>query len=598
MGNVTDRKKLEKELELKTRELDRRDVELSILLELSREIVAASGLEKVINTIINLAPKLLQADLCLLWLWNEAKSLLEMVVPSNLTAAYPKTIKDRERIPNLCFQEVRPIVAEDLSRDPESFTSYLAGQKDYQSMACIPIRARDKVIGVISILSQESKKFEEREVSRLSIFAEQAGLAIENAKTYERIRESKRRHRSLIENLIDPCFETDIAGNFTFVNEALCEASGYLRNELIGMNNRSYADQENAAKVYQAFNRLYTTGEPCRVIHEIITKRGSRIYTETYASLIYNERGEKVGFRGIARDITEHRHLLIKLAKAEESYHRLFETVNDALFVANLDGYFPTYNRMFLKMTGYSEEEIKTLHFSKLIHPEDLPVALERKKLLSQGKKAPERLSFRLINKAGKTIYVEGNFRRIKDREQVVGTLGAIRDITEKIRIEQELQKLSITDELTGLYNQRHFSHELEKEIERSKRHGTTFTLMLFDLDGFKHYNDSHGHLEGDKILKKVAQITIKVIRKIDTAYRYGGDEFMVILPGTGIEKGCAVAERIRKHCQNSGRTKITLSIGLVEYDPKYDTQSLIKSADLAMYNVKKIGGNRVLPFA
>jgi diguanylate cyclase (GGDEF)-like protein len=215
-----------------------------------------------------------------------------------------------------------------------------------------------------------------------------------------------------------------------------------------------------------------------------------------------------------------------------------------------------------------------------------------------QGERAPERYTFRVIDKEGKTIYVEGSFRRLKDEGQIIGTLGVLRDVTEKIRLEQELRGLSITDDLTGLYNQRHFYRELEKEMERSKRQGTPLCLLLFDLDEFKAYNDTHGHLEGDKILSELAQAALEAIRKIDSAYRYGGDEFTVILPGAGEEEGALVGERLRKSCEKNPLLQgITLSIGLVEFNPQQDLPNFIKCADDAMYSAKKMGGNRIFVF-
>ena len=286
------------------------------------------------------------------------------------------------------------------------------------------------------------------------------------------------------------------------------------------------------------------------------------------------------------------------VVQTEKSYQKLFEAVNDALFSLNQEGYFATSNRMFLKMTGYTENEIRSLHFSKILHPEDLPLMINDHQKVMRGEYAPDRYTFRIINKEEKIIYVEGNFRRLKEKNAVVGILGVLRDVTEKIKLERELLELSITDGLTGLHNQRHFFKELDQEMERARRQKTPLCLLLFDLDAFKAYNDLNGHLEGDKVLKSVAEAVLKSIRRMDSAFRYGGDEFTVILPGAGKKEGILVAERIRKSFEKiPSLQQISLSIGLVEFDTQYDLTTFVNHADAAMYAAKKMGGNQISVF-
>ena len=287
------------------------------------------------------------------------------------------------------------------------------------------------------------------------------------------------------------------------------------------------------------------------------------------------------------------------ITQTERSYQKLFDAVNDAIFSINQEGYFATFNRMFLKMTSYTENEIKSLHFSRILHPEDRPMMINDYQKVMRGEYAPGRYTFRVINKEEKIIYVEGNFRRLKEKNEVVGVLGVLRDVTEKIKLERELLELSITDGLTGLHNQRHFYKELDREMERAKRQKTPLCLLLFDLDGFKTYNDLNGHLEGDKVLKSVAEAVMKSIRKMDSAFRYGGDEFTVILPGARQKEGTLVAERIRKAFEKIPYLKqISLSIGLVEFDTHYDLTTFANHADVAMYAAKKRGGNQIAVFS
>ncbi|MDP2970818.1 MAG: PAS domain S-box protein, partial [Deltaproteobacteria bacterium] len=125
-------------------------------------------------------------------------------------------------------------------------------------------------------------------------------------KAEEAIRISEEKYRTILENIEDGYFEVDIAGNFTFYNDSLCRILGYSRDEMIDMNNRQYTDQENAKKLFQAFNKVYRTGEPAREFDwEIIRKDGTKRSIEASVSLIKDSPGNRIGFRGIVRDITE-----------------------------------------------------------------------------------------------------------------------------------------------------------------------------------------------------------------------------------------------------------------------------------------------------
>ena len=169
------------------------------------------------------------------------------------------------------------------------------------------------------------------------------------------------------------------------------------------------------------------------------------------------------------------------------------------------------------------------------------------------------------------------------------------RIIREKRRLEKEIRRLSITDDLTGLYNHRHFFKTLETELTRAKRQKHKLALLMFDLDNFKEYNDVYGHLEGDRVLTKIGQIVVQCIRSsVDTGYRYGGDEFAIILIGVDANKALDIAERLRTMIEKAELGSITVSVGLAEHDGQMDSETFVKAADDALYLAKSSGGNRV----
>ncbi|MBW2598233.1 MAG: diguanylate cyclase, partial [Deltaproteobacteria bacterium] len=173
--------------------------------------------------------------------------------------------------------------------------------------------------------------------------------------------------------------------------------------------------------------------------------------------------------------------------------------------------------------------------------------------------------------------------------------------IKDRARVLDKLEQLAITDGLTTLYNLRHFYKQLEVEIGRCSRYGHSLSLLLLDIDNFKMYNDSYGHLEGDKVLVRISQIIKSCLRTMDSAYRYGGEEFTVILPETKGKKAKNVANRIKRAVElerflpePDKVVTITISIGLTEYFKNEQLSKVIKRADQAMYNSKAQGRNRI----
>jgi diguanylate cyclase (GGDEF)-like protein len=171
----------------------------------------------------------------------------------------------------------------------------------------------------------------------------------------------------------------------------------------------------------------------------------------------------------------------------------------------------------------------------------------------------------------------------------------------ERNRILSKLENLAITDGLTKLYNLRHFYHLLEIEIDRCSRYGHPLALLLLDIDNFKIYNDSYGHLEGDKVLIRLGQIITSCLRTMDSAFRYGGEEFTIILPETTAEEAKNVAHRIKTAVEfehffpePENVVRITISIGVTEYSNKEQLSAFIKRADQAMYLSKDKGRNTI----
>jgi diguanylate cyclase (GGDEF)-like protein len=202
----------------------------------------------------------------------------------------------------------------------------------------------------------------------------------------------------------------------------------------------------------------------------------------------------------------------------------------------------------------------------------------------------------RALRALGRQVMSQVELRRAAAEErQLRADLDEYRAKLEESRA--ELENLSVTDALTGLANRRAFVEALDNEITRSRRYGHELALALIDIDGFKPFNDTHGHVAGDRALSAVAGVLAADSREVDVAARYGGDEFALIMPNTGYEGAMQLAKRIRsgvEHCDDA-RHPFTVSIGVAAVGDGVETpEQLIEAADEALHDAKGKGRNRV----
>jgi len=188
-------------------------------------------------------------------------------------------------------------------------------------------------------------------------------------------------------------------------------------------------------------------------------------------------------------------------------------------------------------------------------------------------------------------------FKPVRVEELLLRIKRVLRERT----LKKELQALAITDGLTRLYNSRHFYNELEAEATRSVRYNHTLSLLIFDIDNFKLYNEKYLHMGGDKVLSRMGQIVRSCLRRTDSAYRYGGDEFTVILPETNGLEAITVARRIKSSVaaedfvpENGKSVKISISMGVTEYCPDEKLSAFIKRADRALLTSKQQGRDKI----
>ena len=414
----------------------------------------------------------------------------------------------------------------------------------------------------------------------------------ERKRLEEELRHAKDFLETTLESITDPFVTTDRMGIVISINKGFTEVFGY-NTEIIGKHiSIVYPGGMEEAK------RLMGLLNEGGIIHnyetQFIKKDGTLFYAIASVSLMRNDRGDVIGTLGICKDITERKRLEDELTNTKSFLESVIESSIDGITVLDKSGKIIFAAKGAEEMLGYKKENILGNNISEYYLGGMEEAKRIMKPLRQEGKLRNYETA--LIAEDGRIvpISVSASFLR-DDKGEIVGTLGIYKDITENKRLERELEKLSITDSLTGLYNQRHFYSELKREVERAKRLNHPLSMLLFDIDEFKYYNDTYGHLEGDKVLCEVGEIVSNSIRgNVDSGYRYGGDEFVVVLPEANKDQAFSVADRIRTSFNNAGLVDVTLSIGLIEYRIEYDPETFVRHADKAMYTAKQSGGDRI----
>ncbi|MCX5876218.1 MAG: diguanylate cyclase [Deltaproteobacteria bacterium] len=296
--------------------------------------------------------------------------------------------------------------------------------------------------------------------------------------------------------------------------------------------------------------------------------------------------------------------------EAEQAYieiNQIFKTVAGGIVLVDKHCNILRCNDSFLEMAGVKRENLHAqkcyeIFHSCLCNTEECP--------LQRIKKGVKRVENEIEKDGleGVTVYYSTISTPFKGPGgDLIGIVEHITDITERVKAEKALaeserryKELSLVDELTKLFNKRYFNTHLQLEVERANRHGHPLSLLLLDIDNFKHHNDTYGHADGDRVLARLGQVIAESLRTNDVPCRYGGEEFTIILPVTSGEQATVVAERIRARFAgevfqpNPQETvRKTISIGVTQYLAGESGQSLLERADQNMYEAKQGGKNR-----
>ncbi len=275
-----------------------------------------------------------------------------------------------------------------------------------------------------------------------------------------------------------------------------------------------------------------------------------------------------------------------ELLCGEVSFRTLAEAIACAIFIRQGER-LHYVNHAAATITGYSREELLAMDFWDLVHPDCRELVLYRGGA-RQG--AAERYEAKILTKNGDERWLDISTATIEFDGMLASLVSAF-DLTERKHAEEKVQLLAVADPLTGLGNYRQLVEALDAEVKRTGRTGRPFAVLLLDLDQLKKINDRYGHLIGSQALCRLADVLRVFCRAIDTAARYGGDEFAVILPETTAAAARLVASRIRSRlATDSLQPQLSASIGVAVYPEDGETmEALLRTADRELYGMKPV---------
>ena len=285
--------------------------------------------------------------------------------------------------------------------------------------------------------------------------------------------------------------------------------------------------------------------------------------------------------------------IVARRARADQRARRFFDLSHDMLSTSNLDGHFVELNGAWERL-GYTDEELRAIPLIELVHPDDRKRTEAEAANLFDG---VETVGFenRYLAKDGSWHWLRWSSALSPDESLLYGRAT---DVTELKRVESERENLLVevaalarSDSLTGLPNRRALDEQLPREMSRARRAESDLCLAIVDIDHFKAYNDSNGHLAGDEMLRRCALAWDSELRGEDTIVRFGGEEFLIVLPDTRPEQAIEIVERLRAATPGGQ----TCSAGLACWDFVESAEDLVGRADNALYRAKAAGRDRLV---
>ena len=396
--------------------------------------------------------------------------------------------------------------------------------------------------------------------------------------------------QTLIDNIPDYIYIKDKKSRFIIVNKTKADSMKKKPEDFIGKTDFDFSPQERAKEYFKDENQIMKSGKPITDKVEKEIHSGKEFWMSTIKIPWYDRNGNIMGTMGISRDVTKRKKSEESLLGREKSFfNALMNSITDSIFFKDPSSRFVRINRACAIKHGMGnpEEVIGKTDFDFFSEEHAKQAFKDEQKVIKTGKP--------IIDFEEKETYEDREDRWAStsklpwydENNNMLGIFGITRDITDKRKAEEKVKYLSFHDGLTGLYNRAYFDEELSRlDTERQ----LPITIVMGDLNGLKLINDAYGHSKGDMVLRNIADILKESFRKEDITSRWGGDEFISILPKTDVKDAISIIKRIKELCEEKSTIEMPLSISFGASTKKSSSENIVdilKEAEDKMYKSK-----------
>jgi len=378
-------------------------------------------------------------------------------------------------------------------------------------------------------------------------------------------------------------------------NQSFVDLIGYERNELYGKPATELITPDEKPRLLQRFK----TADQQRYELKLLRGDQSVRYAQVspYIFTVFGQAYRLAEFW----DISTQRISEQALAESEKKFSAVFNLAAVGIARVAPDGSWLESNDRLCEIVGYTKSELLASSFQAMTHPDDLNKDLALLEQTLRGDRNSYSMEKRYIKKDGECIWANLTVSLVRDNQgEPLYFISVIDDISDKKAAEEKLAFTASHDPLTGLLNRKTLDSILELEIGRAKRYQRKFSVIMLDIDHFKRINDTYGHVAGDRVLVLLGADLLLALRDVDSACRYGGEEFLLVLPESDADKAMETAERIRKRIESlqlnidQKSIDVRVSLGVATFpDNANAAGSLVELADQAMYQAKQLGRNR-----
>ena len=401
-------------------------------------------------------------------------------------------------------------------------------------------------------------------------------------------------------------FTKDLEGKYTFVNQLVRELFDCPVDEIIGFDDSKFFSLELSNDLKVNDQKVMRNGEVIENIEKnIIAKTGETRYFISVKKPLFDHEGNVTGMFGVSTDITERKRMEQELQTKQELLDSVLNNVDAFIYMKDTDYRYLYINPQTAGLFEMKPEDVLGKQEEDFMPKSEAEKfrEMDKKVFLSGEVQSGEE---QYTTPEGKENYYWSVKVPLKDSNgEITSYIGISTDITEVSLLRNSLleknkllEEMSIKDNLTKLYNRYKLNEVLMSESDRALRYDHHFSVILLDIDHFKHVNDTHGHNVGDQVLIALANILTNKIRSSDVIGRWGGEEFLIICPETDLQGASQLAENLRQSIEKNNFPVVgyvTSSFGAALFQKGDNPETLVAKADIALYQAKESGRNKVV---